>query len=201
MFSGVLPAYIYGRKDKKTMQKTILVYGLISGTILAFFVFFIYWLYDQGIMTMDKGEIVGYTSMVIALTMVFFGIKSYRDNYGKGSIKFWKAVQIGLLISIIASVMYGGAATLHSVMFPEWGQKHLGEWADLQVKEMKEKGAPPEQIEAKEKEMKDMLEMIKNPFILFALVVVIEILPVGIIITLISAAILRKREVLPAPAT
>ena len=44
--------------------------------------------------------------MVIALSMIFFGIKSYRDNYQNGAIGFWKGFQVGLLITLIASLMY-----------------------------------------------------------------------------------------------
>jgi hypothetical protein len=182
------------------MQKTILIFGLISGTIMAFFVFFIYWLHEQGIITMDKGELVGYTAMVVALSIVFFGIKSYRDNQGRGSIKFWKAVQIGLLISLIASVMYGGAAVLHGIIFPGWGDKHMAQYAEYQMENLRKSGATQEQLDEKRKEMDYMLSVLKNPLLFFLLAVILEIMPVGVIITFISAAILRKKEFLPATA-
>ncbi|HRG10011.1 MAG TPA: DUF4199 domain-containing protein, partial [Cyclobacteriaceae bacterium] len=63
-------------------------------------------LWDTGALNFDNGHLVGYTTMVIALSMIFFGIKSFRDNHAAGNITFGKGVLIGVLITLIAGVMY-----------------------------------------------------------------------------------------------
>ena len=88
------------------MKKVILTYGLIGGVMIACFVWLVSTLCDRNIISFDKSEYYGYGSMIVALTMVFFGVKSYRDNNGKGVITFWKGVQIGLLITLIGTFMY-----------------------------------------------------------------------------------------------
>src|SRR5262245_5264223 len=88
------------------MKRIVLIFGFIAGAIVSAMMFITMPMYDSGVLSMEYGHIVGYTTMVIALSMVFFGIKSYRDNYQGGSITFGKGVAIGLLISLIASLMY-----------------------------------------------------------------------------------------------
>ena len=87
------------------MRRVILIFGLLAGALISVFVIVMIGLWEKN-GSIIHSELVGYASMVIALSMVFFGIKSYRDNYQKGAIKFWKGVQIGFLITIIASLMY-----------------------------------------------------------------------------------------------
>src|ERR1043165_1895835 len=88
------------------MKKIVLTYGLISGSIVAALILLAMPLWNAGVLNHDNGAIVGYTTMVIALSVIFFAVKSYRDNYNNGSISFWKALQIGVLITLIAGVMY-----------------------------------------------------------------------------------------------
>src|SRR6266571_4222100 len=88
------------------MKKVVITFGLISGFVIACLGWIIGWLCMVDMVSLDRTEWIGYASMLIALSMVFFGIKSYRDNYAGGKITFWKGVQIGLLISLIAGVLY-----------------------------------------------------------------------------------------------
>lgn len=78
------------------MRKVILTFGLLAGAIISIIMITGIALYENGVMTSYFNELVGYATMVIALSMVFFGIKSYRDNYQKGAINFWKGFQVGL---------------------------------------------------------------------------------------------------------
>jgi hypothetical protein len=88
------------------MRKIILTYGLISGAIVSVLIMATIPLWKRGFVSFDNGEFVGYTTMVIALSMIFFGIKSCRDFHFNGSITFWQGIKIGLMITLIASVMY-----------------------------------------------------------------------------------------------
>jgi len=178
------------------MKKVILIYGVIAGLIVGVMI----WInsslvFEKKLISMDKSELMGYATMVIALSMIFFGIKSFRDNYSRGKISFWKGLQIGLLITLIASVFYFAGAEFYSLAHPSFKTQVL----DESFKKLKEKASTPEQAQNVEKQMALMDKLFDNP-LLFFVVCFIEIVPVGIVITLICAAILRKKEVLPTAA-
>src|SRR5437899_634142 len=88
------------------MKKIILVYGLIAGAIVGAMLLVSMPLYESGTLHFENGQWLGYATMVIALSLVFFGIKSFRDNHAGGSITFWNGLKIGLMITLIASLMY-----------------------------------------------------------------------------------------------
>ena len=88
------------------MKRIILIYGLLAGTIVGSMFFITMPLYEKGILTMENGELVGYSTMIVALSLIFFGVKSYRDNHLDGAITFGNALKVGLLITLIASLIY-----------------------------------------------------------------------------------------------
>lgn len=178
------------------MRKIILTFGLLAGAIISVLMILSMGLWDKGVLNFDNAELVGYATMVIALSMVFFGIKSYRDNYQNGTIKFGKGLQIGLLITLIASLMYAGTWEAYYQTSPDI-RAHLDKYTEHYLGKLKEQGASSAEIEQQTKKMAEMQEMYKNPVIRFGFTLM-EILPVGIIITLISAAVLRRKEILPA---
>src|SRR4051794_39263873 len=100
------------------MTKIVLTFGLISGIIIAGVVWLNSSLIASGQISWERAEIVGYASMLIALSMVFFGIKSYRDNCAGGTIGFWKGVKVGLLISLLAGVLYFAGAWSYGATHP-----------------------------------------------------------------------------------
>ena len=175
------------------MNKIVLTFGLISGAIVAGLMWLMLGLFASGTLNFDNGEIFGYATMIVALSMVFFGIKSYRDNYG-GKIGFWKGVQVGILISLISAVCYGVSWEIY---YQRSGGSFMQEYTTRYIEKMKEKGASTEEIERAQQEMASCGEMYKNLPIRFAMTLM-EILPVGVIVTLISAGLLRRRELLPA---
>ena len=179
------------------MRKVILIFGLLAGVIVSIFLVIIMALCENDTINLDNSDLIGYGSMVIALSMIFFGVKSYRDNYQNGAIKFGKALQVGLLITLVASLIYAAVGEAYYQTSPESQLALMDKYADHHINKMKEEGAPSAEIDQKAKEMAGLKEMYKNPLIRFGMTLAI-ILPVGIVITLISAAILRKKEFLPA---
>jgi hypothetical protein len=179
------------------MKKVVLTFGLIAGLIIGGLVWVTAVLVDRGVIGFNRLEFVGYASMLIALSMVFFGIKSYRDNSAPRTLKFWKGVQVGVLISVIASVLYWGGAISYGIVNPGFDERFMKQFTELKVVKLQEQGAPQAQIDAAKAEVDMMAGLFKNP-VLFFLVCMMEILPVGIIVTLVSAALLGKKEVLPA---
>lgn len=180
------------------MQRVVLTFGLISGLVIAALIWIVGSVWNLDNVSIDWAEIIGYTTMLIGLSIVFFGIKSYRDNYNNGTITFWKGVKVGLLISVIAGLGYFAGSFSHYSANPDFYDKFCEKYKEATVAKMRAQGAPPEEQEKAAAEIDRMLKMVfENPFIFFA-VAMLEIMPVGIIVTLISAALLRKREFLPA---
>lgn len=176
------------------MKKVIITYGLIGGVIVSVIMLGSHPLLEKGIINYDSGMLIGYSSMVIALSMVFFGVKSYRDQHSGGAISFWQGVKIGMLITLVASIMYALTWEVYfNTAASDFTEKYTQHYIDKMVKE----GASQAEIDEKRAEMADFGELYKNPLIRFG-VTLMEILPVGVIITFLSAALLRKREVLPA---
>lgn len=175
------------------MRKIVITYGLISGAIIITLMLISMYLWNKGIINFDNGELFGYSSMLVALSMVFFGIKSFRDNQISKSIGFWKAAQVGILISLMAAVVYASAWEVYMQTNPE--NTFFEEYSAHYIEKLREKGTPAEEIEKTIVEMDGFKEMYKNPLIRFGFTLM-EILPVGIIVTLVSAAILRRKEVL-----
>jgi len=169
------------------MKRIVLVFGLISGALMALFMFaYLPFMEKIG----DKGAYVGYTSMVLAFILVFFGIRSYRENVGGGTITFGRAFAVGILIAIISSVCYVIAwEILYHYFMPDF----IDKYAARVIEQVRASGANAQAIQAKQQEMQQFKQLYSNPFFNVAMTF-IEPFPVGLIITVISAAILRKKK-------
>jgi len=178
------------------MRRVVITFGLLAGFVIACLSWIIGWLCMIDKVSLDGTAWIGYASMLIALSMVFFGIKSYRDNSAGGKITFWKGVQVGLLISLIAGLMYWAGAQAFSIANPTFQSKFIQKYTDHTVENMRAQGAPQEEIDKATANIAQMGKLFENP-LLFFLDCLVEFLPVGFIVTLISAALLRKKEVLP----
>jgi hypothetical protein len=178
------------------MRKIVLTFGLIAGAILSAMMLITLPFHDQ--IGFDKGAIIGYTTMVLAFLMVFFGVKSYRDNVAGGSVTFGRALTVGLLITAVASVCY--VATWELVGY-RLAPDYVDKYAAYSVEKTKKSGATDAQIAAKAKEMREFNEMYKNPLLNIAFTL-LEPLPVGILFTLVTAGMLsrKRRAVVAAPS-
>jgi len=175
------------------MKKIILIYGMIAGAIVGAMLMITMSLYESGTLKFDNGEWLGYTTMVIALSMVFFGVKSYRDNYLGGSITFGNALKVGLLITLIAALMY---AFSWEITRSNMKNDFLTQYQEKHIEKMKAAGATEEALVEAKKKNEEFAEMYKNPFIRFSMTLM-EIAPVGILISLFSATLLRRKNFLP----
>src|SRR6185369_10882738 len=128
--------------------------------------------------------VVGYTTMVLSFMLVFFGIRSYRENIGGGTITFGRAFAVGILIALISSVSYVVAWEIMYFGIPSFGERFM----TMCVAHVKNSGASPEVIQMQ----LNQLKYLDNPLINAAMTFV-EPFPVGLILTLVSAAILRKK--------
>ncbi len=84
------------------MKKTALKFGGY-GLLVALVIFLSALYFGQGL-SYSTQEVLGYLSIIISLSFVFFGIKHYRDRENEGKVGFGKAILIGILISLITSL-------------------------------------------------------------------------------------------------
>ena len=90
--------------DKEHMKKTILTFGLISGVFSSLMMVATVPFEDK--IGFERAEVVGYTLIVLSFLLVFFGIRSYRDNVGRGQITFGKGFIVGISITLITCLCY-----------------------------------------------------------------------------------------------
>ncbi|HXZ26782.1 MAG TPA: DUF4199 domain-containing protein [Terriglobales bacterium] len=173
------------------MKKTVLTFGLISGVISS--VLMACNMALIGKTGFDKATYLGYTALVLSFLLVFFGIKSYRDNVGGGQVSFGKAFQVGILITLLSSAMYVAAwevvyDTNRSAMtdFLDKYNAHI-------LEKEKAAGASEAVLQQKRAEMAKTKEMYQNP-VIRAGWTFLEPFPVGLVITLVSAGLLRRQQ-------
>ena len=170
------------------MKKIIITYGLIAGLITMAFMIgsTIIWKvngFENGSM------ILGFTGMLIAFIFVFVGIKNYRDKQNGGSITFGDGFKIGFFIALIASSIYTIVWLIEFHFFmPDFMEKY----ATKAIENIKSSGLSTAEMTKKITEMETMRENYKNPFIRIGYTLM-EILPIGIVVALISALILKRK--------
>ena len=177
------------------MTKIVVIFGLISGAIAAALMWILVGVVQTGAVDFDNAMMWGYATMIIALSLVFFGIKSYRDNNG-GRITFFKGLQVGILISLISAVCYAASWEVYN---RTGGQEFMDKYTAYYLDKMKKNGASDAEVEKARVEGEQFMELYKKFYIRFPMTLM-EILPVGVVVTLVSAALLRKREMLPTAA-
>lgn len=174
------------------MKKTIITFGLISAAIMVVLMAVNIPFADR--VGFDKAEILGYTTIVLGFLMVFFGIKSYRDNMSDGHITFTKAFVVGISITLISSLCY---VVTWEVMYYNFlnGYLHgfMDKYAAYVIAKSQASGASPAKIAEQLQEMKRYKELYENP-LWNGLLTFLEPFPVGLVITLLSAAILRRKQ-------
>jgi hypothetical protein len=179
------------------MRKIVLRFGLASGFILVALALIMTPLCLRGTLDFDHSEILGYSSMVLSFLLVFFGIRSYRDTVAGGAIGFGKAFQVGILITLITCAMYVLAWEIaYFNFFPNF----LDLYSAHVLARMRSTGASEAAIRETSAKMAELAKHYTNPLYNSA-VTFMEVFPVGLIMTLISAAILRRKPPQDAPAS
>ena len=170
------------------MKRTVLVFGLISGAVSSAMMFLTLPLINRGTINFDNGLVIGYTAIFLSFLLVFFGIRSYRESHG-GTISFGRGFAVGILITLISCAFYVAS---WEIIYFNFMPDHLDKYAAHAVAKAKAKGASDATIAATKKQMEDMKKLYANPVVNVAMTFV-EPFPVGLIVTLVSAGILRRR--------
>jgi hypothetical protein len=177
------------------MKKTVLTFGLIAGAILSVMMVITMPFHDA--IGYDRALVIGYTTMVLAFLLIYFGVRSYRDNVGGGRIGFGRALAVGSLIAVVASVCYVATwQVVYRKLVPDYMEKYQVH----ALAEARANGESETEIAAKKAEMDEFAELYKNPLVNVAFTFV-EPMPVALIIALVSAGVLSRRRVGPAAAT
>ena len=178
------------------MKRTVLIFGLISGVVSSVMMFLSVSLIHRGTINFDNGEVIGYTAIFLSFLLVFFGIRSYREHNG-GAITFGRAFAVGILITLISCVFYVVSwEIIYFNLMPDFSDKY----AAHAIAKARAKGADEAKLAAIRNEMAQMKKIYDNP-LANAAVTLIEPFPVGLIVTLVSAGILRRRRAVPPAAT
>lgn len=177
------------------MKKVVLTFGLISGVIMSVMMT-IQMSFIESI-GFDRGEVIGYTSMVLSFLLIYFGVRTYRDDVVGGTISFGRALGVGLLIAFVASLIYVATwEAITSRLHPDFMEKYSA----YQVEKARSEGASEASISARKAEMDKMIEMNKNPAINAAFVF-LEPMPVGLVVALVTAGVLSRRKKTPIQET
>jgi len=171
------------------MKRNVLIFGFTIGGILT-----IWMLYMAARCyanpEFETNDTIGYAAMLLVFSLIFVGIKTFRDKHNGGVIRFGQAFKTGFYISLVASTLYVVVWLVDYYLFiPDFlesYEKHVLYQASLD-------GATQPELDAKAEEMKTFKDLYRNP--LFVVVTTyLEVLPIGVVVSLISALILKKRQ-------
>jgi Protein of unknown function (DUF4199) len=169
------------------MKKTVLIFGLISGAISSLMmVATVPFAHRIGF---NQALVLGYTTIVLSFLLVFFGIRSYRDNVGNGQITFAKAFAVGISITLISCIFY---VVTWEILYFNFMHDFMDNYGAHAIEKLKASGASPAAVQVQVQQLKKFKEQYENP-LFNSLMTFIEPFPIGLAITLISGALLRKK--------
>jgi hypothetical protein len=169
------------------VKKTVLTFGLIAGFIISV-------LMGGSLIFADRigsghSMVLGYTMMVASFLLIYFGIRSYRDNVLNGQISFGRAFACGILITLVTTVCY---VAMWEILYFNFMPHFMDSYFAAQVQKVQAAGLDAATTAAQVAAIRHSQEMYQNPLVNMAYTFM-EPLPVGLLITLISAAVLRRK--------
>jgi hypothetical protein len=174
------------------LKKTVLTFGLISGFMMSV-------LMGGSLLLADKigsghnSLVLGYTIMVASFLLIYFGIRSYRDNTLAGQISFGRAFACGILITLISSVCY---VIMWEILYFNFMPHFMDSYFAAQIHKLQSAGLDSATTAARVAAIQHSQQLYQNPVVNMAYTLM-EPLPVGLLITLISAALLRRKASAP----
>ncbi len=170
------------------MQKTILRFGVISGLLSALMMASTLPLESR--IGIDHSYYIGYTIIVLSFLLVFFGIRSYREANG-GQITFGRGFLVGISITLITCAFYVAA---WEIIYFNFMPDYMDKYSAYMVAKAQASGASPSAIQAQIVELNKAKDLYNRNILYNVGMTFLEPFPVGLLITLLSAAILRKRK-------
>jgi hypothetical protein len=172
------------------MMKTVLKFGLLSGVVASVLLLLTMPFHDAiGFET--TGLVVGYATMLLAFSLIYFGVRSYRDQTAGGTVRFGRALAVGALIGLVASLCY---VATWEVLYFNFMPDFMDKYAAHEMEKARAAGESEAAIAKRAGEMAQFSEQYKNPAF-NAAVTLAEPLPVALVVALISAwAVSRRRR-------
>lgn len=168
------------------MTQPVLRFGLMAGALLSAMMLLTLPFLDR--IGFDKGMLIGYSTMVLAFLMVYFGVRSYRSSLPDGRLGFGRAFLVGLLITLVATACYVATWELfYFQLAPDFGDKY----AAYAIDQLRRSGATAAQIEAQVQAMDAFRAAYRQPLINIAYTF-LEPLPVGLVFTTVTAWLMSR---------
>ena len=171
------------------MTPIVLTFGLIYGAVMAAMFVITYQFHDE--IGFDKGMVIGYTTMVVAGLLIYFGVRAYRDNIGKGVLSFGRGFTVGALIAVVAGVVY--VATWETIYFGGFADGYFEKYTAHTMAKARADGETQAQLDERAATLAKYARLYRNPVFNSAMTFM-EPLPVGLLLALISAGLLRRRD-------
>ena len=171
------------------MKRTVLIWGSILGVLLSInLVYMVHLCYTDP--DFKPNMILGYLVILVMLSTVFFGVKIYRDKQLKGIISLGQALKVGALIAFVGATIYVIVwLVTYYVYFPDFMDKY----ALQEMKNAINSGASLKEIAKLKQDTETYKELYKSP-ILVVVFTYLEVLPLGLIVALISALVLKRKS-------
>ena len=177
-------AFSFAGNKSKNMKRNIFIFGSVLGVILCINMLYVLHLFYTS-SDFESNDFLGYASQVVILSLIFFGIRNYRNKELGGYISFGKALKTGLLMLLVAATIYVGVWLFYYYTFvPDFLDRFIPHAL---------KNVPASELPAKTREMEQFREMYKNPLFII-LITYAEVVPAGLVVTLASALILKKKN-------
>jgi hypothetical protein len=176
------------------MRKIILTFGLIAGAILAGMLLITLPFHDT--IGFDTGAVIGYTTMVLAFLLIFFGVRSYRDNVAGGSVTFGRAFGVGAGIALVASICY--VITWEAIYF-RMGDAYTAKYTTHVIEKARASGATDAELAKQKAELDAFAVKYRNP-LFNAAITFLEPLPIALVVALASAAIVSRQKRVTTPS-
>ena len=171
-----------------SMKKTVLTFGLLSGAVSSMMMLVTSLFLER--IGFDRGEMLGYTTIVLSFLLVFFGIRSYREQVDDNVLTFGRAFTVGILITLISCVCYVMTwEVIYFKIIPRFGE----EYAAYMVDYVRASGASPSVIDATVRDAQRFKAMQDN-LLMNAATTFAEPFPIGLVMTAVSAGVLRRKR-------
>lgn len=170
------------------MKRTVLKFGLMSGAIISLFML-VFTVIGHENIGFDHSMYLGFGSMILALSLVFVGTRSYREQQPGQKLSFGKAFLVGILISLICSACYVITwMFVNHYCYPDFMQQY----ATYYIEKQRAAGVSGAELELAIAKMEEYKECYKNPFYVAGMTFV-EIFPVGVLVSLFAALVLKRK--------
>ena len=139
--------------------------------------------------------LIGYLILFASLSLIFVAIKTWRDRELGGVIGFSTALGLGVGITLVASLVY---VVVWEIYLNATDFAFFDDYMRAMVEEKRAEGESASKIAEFQAEMAAISDSYNNSLLMRIGFTLLEIVPVGLLVTLVSAALLRNSRFLPA---